>query len=68
MPLTTDSARLEASEHYIQTSYRKTDFFSTLSERIILLREGIKKEIDFFLGNSPKQRTPPTHCYGLGLT
>ena len=22
----------------------------------------------FFLGNSPKQRTPPTHPYGLGLT
>ena len=31
------------------------------------LREGIKK-IDFFLGNSPKQRTPPSHPYGLGLT
>ena len=30
-------------------------------------RGGIKK-IDFFLGNSPKQRTPPTHRYGLGLT
>ena len=32
-----------------------------------LLREGIKKNW-FFLGNSPKQRTPPTHPYGLGLT
>ena len=31
------------------------------------IREGIKK-IDFFLGKSPKQRTPPTHRYGLGLT
>ena len=30
------------------------------------LREGIKKSI--FLGNSPKQRTPPTHPHGLGLT
>ena len=26
------------------------------------------KKIDFFLGNSPKQRTPPTHRSGLGLT
>ena len=25
MPLTTDSARLEANEHYKQTSYRKTN-------------------------------------------
>ena len=33
-----------------------------------LVREGIIKKIDFFLGNSPKQRTPPTHPYGLGLT
>ena len=32
-----------------------------------LLREGIKKNW-FFLGNSPKQRTTPTHPYGLGLT
>ena len=32
------------------------------------IREGIKKKIDFFLGNSPKQRTPPTHRYSLGLT
>ena len=31
------------------------------------LREGVQK-IDFFLGNSPKQQTPPTHPYGLGLT
>ena len=30
------------------------------------VREGIKKR--FCLGNSPKQRTPPTHRYGLGLT
>ena len=26
------------------------------------------KKNRFFLGNSPKQRTPPTHPYGLGLT
>ena len=31
------------------------------------LREGIQKN-HFFLGNSPKQQTPPTHPYGLGLT
>ena len=30
-------------------------------------REGVQKN-RFFLGNSPKQRTPPTHPYGLGLT
>ena len=27
-----------------------------------------QKKNRFFLGNSPKQRTPPTHRYGLGLT
>ena len=26
------------------------------------------KKNRFFLGNSPKQWTPPTHTYGLGLT
>ena len=31
------------------------------------VREGIKKN-RFFLGKSPKQQTPPTHRYGLGLT
>ena len=35
---------------------------------IIWIREGVQKKIDFFLGNSPKQQTPPTHPYGLGLT
>ena len=30
--------------------------------------EGRHKKIDFFLGNSPKQRTPPTHRSSLGLT
>ena len=33
-----------------------------------LFREGLQKKNRFFLGNSPKQRTPPTHPYGLGLT
>ena len=32
----------------------------------VKVREGIKKSI--FLGNSPKQRTPPTHRISLGLT
>ena len=32
------------------------------------VREGVQKKNRFFLGNSPKQRTPPTHPYGLGLT
>ena len=27
-----------------------------------------QKQNLLFLGNSPKQRTPPTHRYGLGLT
>ena len=31
------------------------------------LGKGSKKN-RFFLGYSPKQRTPPTHPYGLGLT
>ena len=31
------------------------------------IREGVQKK-SIFLGNSPKQRTPPTHRYGLGLT
>ena len=31
------------------------------------LGKASKKSI-FFLGNSPKQLTPPTHPYGLGLT
>ena len=31
------------------------------------IREGVKKN-RFFFGNSHKQRTPPTHPYGLGLT
>ena len=44
------------------TSARKDQFdFVTLGKRSI-------EKIDFFLGNSPKQRTPPTHRYGLGLT
>ena len=32
------------------------------------LMEGVNWKNRFFLGNSPKQRTPPTHRYGLGLT
>ena len=28
---------------------------------------GRGKKKRFFLGKSPKQRTPPTHPYGLGL-
>ena len=31
------------------------------------VREGVQIK-SIFLGNSPKQRTPPTHPYGLGLT
>ena len=31
------------------------------------VREGVKKN-RFFLGKSPKQRTPLTHRYSLGLT
>ena len=31
------------------------------------IREGVKKN-QLFLGKSPKQRTPPTHRYSLGLT
>ena len=34
---------------------------------VVWIREGIQKKL-IFLGNSPKQRTPPTHPYGLGLT
>ena len=30
--------------------------------------KGRHKKNRFFLGNSPKQRTPPTHRRGLGLT
>ena len=30
--------------------------------------KGRGKKNRFFLGNSPKQRTPSTHPYGLGLT
>ena len=32
------------------------------------VHKGRGKKNRFFLGNSPKQRTPPTHPYGLGLT
>ena len=31
-------------------------------------REGVNWKNRFFLGNSPKQRTPPAHRYSLGLT
>ena len=31
----------------------------------LLFREGIKKKNRLFLGNSPKQQTPPTHSLGL---
>ena len=31
------------------------------------LPKGRHKKNDFFLGKSPKQRTSPTHPYGLGL-
>ena len=34
---------------------------------LVPFREGVKKN-RLFLGNSPKQRTPPTHRSGLGLT
>ena len=33
-----------------------------------MLIEGRGPKKTIFLGNSPKQRTPPTHRYGLGLT
>ena len=32
------------------------------------IREGVQKRNRFFLGISPKQRTPPTHRISLGLT
>ena len=31
-------------------------------------RKGRHKKKSTFFGKSPKQRTPPTHRYGLGLT
>ena len=34
---------------------------------LFFIREGVKKN-RLFLENSPKQRTPPTHRSGLGLT
>ena len=38
-----------------------------ISKEIFWLREAFKKKNRHFLGKSPKQRTPPTHPYGLGL-
>ena len=36
---------------------------------VTFLRKGRHQKKNWlFLGNSPKQRTPPTHRYGLGLT
>ena len=51
-----DEAAQNRSQFYILNIEKKNRF-----------REGIKNRL-FFLGNSPKQRTPPTHRYGLGLT
>ena len=44
-----------------------TTFIIAVSHWHFSIREGAQKNL-FFLGNSPKQRTPPTHPYGLGLT
>ena len=49
------------------TFYKRRDIFSVPEKKSCTLREGIKKK-STFLGNSPKQQTPPTHRYGLGLT
>ena len=48
-------------------STRKADDWLKQDSKSVTIREGVKK-IDFFLGNSPKQRTPPTHRISLGLT
>ena len=41
--------------------------YSILLREACLIREGVKKN-RLFLGKSPKQRTPPTNRYSLGLT
>ena len=43
-----------------------SNFIAQKYEMTIKGRGQLKKSI--FLGNSPKQRTPPTHRYSLGLT
>ena len=45
----------------------QNNIFSFLFFSLICVREGVKKN-RLFLGKSPKQRTPPTHRYSLGLT
>ena len=48
-------------------STRKADDWLKQDSKSVTIREGVKKN-RFFLGNSPKQRTPPTHRISLGLT
>ena len=43
-------------------------FDDNLWKLLRALDKGRHKKNQFFLGKSPKQRTPPTHRYGLGLT
>ena len=61
----TNTMLLKESKKIPKNDFR-TNSLSSHKNIMSLLREGIKKSI--FLGKSPKQRTPPTHRYGLGLT
>ena len=63
---TADTSEMEFCFQYPNTALR---IFSYRGKGgWVWLWEGIQKKNRFFLGNSPKQRTPPTHPYGLGLT
>ena len=46
----------------LQNSYRR------MKEVTAITLKGRHKKNRLFLGNSTKQRIPPTHRYGLGLT
>ena len=43
------------------------DAWGSKPSTYVVIREGIQKK-RFYLGLSPKQRTPPTHPYSLGLS
>ena len=58
----TEAERLSLADIMKQLTTKYDNLFEC-SFPYSMVREGVKKSI--FLGNSPKQRTPPTHRRGL---
>ena len=63
--------KIDLAKDWRSTSFRRLALYNDFHVGSFSVHNDAKgrhpKKNRFFLGNSPKQRTPPTHPYGLGL-